>query len=1036
MANFKKACAWILSALMSVSVLPQVMAEEAQTAYAWVEAEDFTVLQGAFKTGNNEGASNGKHFVIEDTSAETASVSCTFTVPETAEYELDILSTKVGVDYLSNPVWKLDDGEFASIGGAKSDAVFTVAYGSLNNQSMFWYTMGKKELQADTQYTLTLQFPRRTGPGNTWNDIVTNAFDAIAVVPTDWAWIPEGINKPSLKLNEYVVLNGANFYANNGYTVSDNNVYAFGMLADYETAPEVTYKVAMENAGNYEIWVDCEDSYANGISLANSATSYAVGEAGTYTAISANVLGETTQSIYNPKRGVSVNCGWQKAGKVKLSAGMNTLKFKARADAYSYWSVIRKIIVVPASYAWNPTISETPEQQELPAYAMLNGNDYSSNVGYEVHETGVHATKDVQIYTEQGITPELVYEFLLAADDKYDIWVDCANQYAPNGATAYAVGENGTYTNITNTAIGETTGTLPNLHRGVWVNCAWRKAGTVSLSAGSNILKLSVGQYDGYQDYWSMIRRIVVAPSAYNWKPTISEIPSQQPIPEYIKLGASEFTTASGYTNAGGTMKLDAYASAFAETPKLTYDFVVANTAPYDIWINCGNGNNSSWYPNAYAIGTNAPQIIRAQANGASTGVVNMFSAVNVDLAWKKVDTVQLRKGRTLTLSLTPGGQDSFGRYWSTFKEIAIVPAAWNWSPNQSATPCQIENNNIIWVEAESMPGLTSQMEPLKKETASSGAVLYKLTSEATNISADRVVTIPKAGDYSIYALASNPAVTVYTDFKVGIDGTYTNATQMPGFTAYTNPYDLGNGINITWLKLGDVNLSASAHSIGFACDETGADGRYIFGMDAFMLVPKNDSIDLTDLSVEDGIVALQKSALKLADDLNNVTADLTLPTVLANETTVTWASDNAAIDAATGAVTRGTTDQAVTLTATFSWLNAGTTYTRDVTYNVTVPGEAPYTVADFAVDGELVAGATLTASATVTNNTEAEASAILAIALYKGNDIILVDVDIKGYTDGTAYSASITLPDDITGCTVKTILWDMATMSPMADAI
>ncbi|MBE7045391.1 MAG: hypothetical protein E7397_07655, partial [Ruminococcaceae bacterium] len=774
MANFKKACAWILSALMSVSVLPQVMAEEAQTAYAWVEAEDFTVLQGTFKTADNEGASNGKHFVIEDTSVETASVSCTFTVPETAEYELDILSTKIGVDYLSNPVWKLDDGEFASIGGAKSDAVFTVAYGSLNNQSMFWYTMGKKELQADTQYTLTLQFPRRTGPGNTWNDLVTNAFDAIAVVPTDWVWIPDGNSKPEIVMNDYVAINAANYY---------------------------------------------------------------------------------------------------------------------------------------------------------------------SNVGYEVYESGVHATSDVEGYAAQGITPEVTYKFALAATDKYDIWVDCANQYAPNGATAYAVGENGTYTNITNTAIGEITGALPNFHRGVWENCAWRKAGTVSFNQGMNTLKFTVGQCDGYQDYWSMIRRFVVVPSAYNWKPTISETPSQQPIPEYLKLGASEFTTASGYTNVGGTMKLDAYASAFAETPKLTYDFVVANTAPYDIWINCGNGNSSSWYPNAYAIGTNAPQIIRAEANGASTGMVNMFSAVNVDLSWKKVDTVQLRKGRTLTLTLTPGSQDSFGRYWSTFKEIAIVPSTWNWSPNQAATPCKIENNNIIWVEAETMPGLTSKMEPVKNETASSGTVLFQLTSDATNISTDRVVTISEAGDYSIYALASNPAVTVYTDFKVGIDGTYTNATQMPGFTVYNTPYGLGNGISISWLKLGDVNLSASAHSISFTCDETGADGRYIFGIDAFVLVPKNDSIDLTGLSVEDGIIELQKSALKIADDLNNVTADLTLPTVLANETTVTWASDNDAINAATGAVTRGTTDQAVTLTATFSWLNAGTTYTKDVTYNVTVPG-------------------------------------------------------------------------------------------------
>ncbi|NEU30374.1 cell wall-binding repeat-containing protein [bacterium LRH843] len=84
--------------------------------------------------------------------------------------------------------------------------------------------------------------------------------------------------------------------------------------------------------------------------------------------------------------------------------------------------------------------------------------------------------------------------------------------------------------------------------------------------------------------------------------------------------------------------------------------------------------------------------------------------------------------------------------------------------------------------------------------------------------------------------------------------------------------------------------------------------------------------------------VDLDKAALVIAGDLNNVTADLTLPTTGTNGSTISWASSNAGVIATDGTVTRPNgADVQVTLTATIA-LTGATSATK--AFVVTVKGQ------------------------------------------------------------------------------------------------
>jgi len=691
-------------------------------------------------------------------------------------------------------------------------------------------------------------------------------------------------------------------------------------------------------------------------------------------------------------------------------------------------NAIDVVVVVPSDWSWTPNGFNLPSRS---AYVLKNGIAYTTNTNadgsakYEKSGNAVLAVDDTQY--ANGL-PVLTYDFEVDAGD-YEIWLDCGYKYRWSH-TGYSL-DGTNYKAVFGMQSGADTGTVYNYHRGANVKCAWRKLGVETLPEGENTLYLTPMNPDGLGDYWSIVRRVAIVPVSYSWVPAVSDIPTKS---SFVYTHAKSYDTNSGYSEGGNFM--GAF-GALSTLPQMAFTIYLQETDSYDIWVECSHGTDGS--VNAIKLDNTNAVNVGGFANGAVTESANI--GANHNASWKKAETRIIRKGKH-TLTLQPGEKDSLSRYRSMFGKIAVVPSSWNWTPEQSSIPAAVASD-VQFYEAESISSFNTQMSRFESaadapRAASARGALYILSSDATNLYADLTFKIPEDGEYSIYALASSPKTSVYSPFKTSFNGAEPNyVTQNQGFELYIgdeHSFSTSTGVAMDWMKVEDLSLSAGTYTYSFVVDEASSDNRYIFGLDVIAIVPKNDAIDLTGLTAAEGNAVLQASTIKLADDLSNVTENLTLPNEFIKDTDVEWTSSNTDVIDATGTVTRGSEDQNVVLTATFSVYNAGQTTTKAITYNITVPKIPTYTVTDVVVDNEIASNAVLTASTTVTNLTEENPNAILAIALYDGQGRLLkVDADVKAYTaEGTSYSASVTCPEDVTDVTVKTFLWNVTTQKPM----
>jgi len=178
-------------------------------------------------------------------------------------------------------------------------------------------------------------------------------------------------------------------------------------------------------------------------------------------------------------------------------------------------------------------------------------------------------------------------------------------------------------------------------------------------------------------------------------------------------------------------------------------------------------------------------------------------------------------------------------------------------------------------------------------------------------------VTDTKSFEAFVPKLAATDAEAVAADkLALNVAGDLSNVT-----ADLTLPGTGTNGTTITWAS---SNTAVIANN-GTVTQPSFTDGDAEVTLTA--TIEKNGEQDTKEFIVtvkrkaatDIEAVALDKDALGIAGDLANVTGDLTLPTTGANGSTITWASDNAAI-ASNGTVIRpafADGDAAVTLTAT-----------------------------------------------------------------------------------------------------------------------
>ncbi len=521
---------------------------------------------------------------------------------------------------------------------------------------------------------------------------------------------------------------------------------------------------------------------------------------------------------------------------------------------------------------------------------------------------------------------------------------------------------------------------------------------------------------------------------------------------EYVMKKAIDYKEAVGYADPYKCGIMGILGGSLTDPqPKLVYEFELANSGYYDIWIDTVTDRYASPFVECKLDNGNAMRN-RADTNCAETGRNDQ----NLPMGWTKIATVAIRKG-THTLEFDALWQSDYNRYISWIQRMAVVPSDWNWSPNMSDAPKKIDSK-IIWGEAESFvmdEGVNSEHD----ENASSGGYTFVMGEQTDGkvFNNDYSFKTEEAGEYTIYALGTPGDWENTSSYKFGIDGgTKTPLTSIEGDHTYwaDNQFAyLSSGVPIYWQRVCDAELNVGNHTISFEWDSPRTvDSNYLFALDLVAIVPKNDSIDLNAKGMADGIAELQASTI----DIPSVaTGDIDLPTVMGRDTTVTWTSSKPDVISNEGKVTIPAADTEVTLTATFNIVNKGVVMgatafdgsreDAEKRYNLTdedgkpIPITREYKVKvnnpksfAFTEASSLTPGSTVEAVAAMGESAEAS---VLYTAVYDNNGTLISVALDKLEGEGTAH-ASVTLPEgDLTGYKVRAFLWTPDNV-PIKDAI
>ena len=568
----------------------------------------------------------------------------------------------------------------------------------------------------------------------------------------------------------------------------------------------------------------------------------------------------------------------------------------------------------------------------------------------------------------------------------------------------------------------------------------WYKLGTVNLTAGEHTISILTDEKRSFDDFmYHTFDVVTVAPQSMNWKPTGVQKPDEN---SYIMKNADNYSEAVGYEKKDDNMLMGIIGGTQTDPqPKLTYNFKLDTTDYYDIWVDT---LSFEYYSDlvSWKIDTGAVTRNRAAANSKPT--IENYMGWGLDVSWIKVGSASIRKGEH-SLELDAIFNSGEGRYMSLINRVAIVPSSWGWTPNMALSPKNM-NSKIIWGEGESLSVGTDLIKREYDNNASSGALTFvnEALTEGTTISSDYGFTVEAAGDYTVYALGTPGSETWLSPYKCGIDGNVTPVKDNPEYTVYWSDFHSAyehNSVPIYWQKVCDVNdLIAGKHTLSFVCDSSReADSNYVFGLDMFAIVPKNDTIDLTAKGVAEGIAELQASTFNIP---TATIENIELPTKLGRDTTVVWSSDNTEVISNEGTVIAPSESTEVTLTATFNIINKGEVMTSKgendaaipVTkeYKVMVPANTPAESFAFTTESSIASGSVVEAFADV----DTEGVITLYTAIFDGQDrLIMVNMDTTN-AEKRSLRASVQLPDgDVTGYRAKAFLWT-SDYEPVKDAI
>lgn len=340
--------------------------------FTWLEAENGTVVSGAYEPVSEEQASGGGGMFLYTPDEETAQVDFTFSVSKAGEYDVKILTTAGDVDYLSNFSWSIDGGNYTACSRLKSKSVYN--YGTLN-QAVMWYSLGKTTLGTGSH-----TFSVKTDYKRFDDDFMYHYFDVVAIVPSTWEWTPNGIEQP-VKVKE---ARDTGLWINIGPNTNINQEGAYivdGVSAAVQgPKPEgtvyefpVTFKVPQE--GEYDVYF-CGSP--NNADYATPARYFLDG-------VDKGML-SASKSYKNIYSGMVAGdgCGmvWERIENLTLDTEEHTITFKydsTRAMDDWYVFVLRYLVFVPSGTQIDLTdLSRAQAAGEIAKSAITLDCDYDN----------------------------------------------------------------------------------------------------------------------------------------------------------------------------------------------------------------------------------------------------------------------------------------------------------------------------------------------------------------------------------------------------------------------------------------------------------------------------------------------------------------------------------------------------------------------------------------------------------------------------------------------------------------------------------
>ena len=524
-------------------------------------------------------------------------------------------------------------------------------------------------------------------------------------------------------------------------------------------------------------------------------------------------------------------------------------------------------------------------------------------------------------------------------------------------------------------------------------------------------------------------------------------IPTYAEAAEYIKIEAENYDPDSEkgdfkeYASAGASNGTVMLINSGINESTLDYSVDIPKSCNYDVWIlSCPTLNYLS--PLDWKFDDE-----EYKRNKTTIESVIYRSIFGVGMGWTKLGTEKLEEGaHKMSLKVKDKRSSTGNDMFYIADLIVLSPSAWKWAPDASVDSEPTDAGfKGMWIEAEKFS--KAEGFAVSQAAGASGGSYVSIinTKEEEDRKLEYEIAAPNNDDYDIYILGA-PVAPYISPIKYSFGGGEEKTAKNSEIKrVYTTP----TAIPVSWYKLNEEPVAMekdTEYTLAFSVESerTAAGGGYVNAIDAIVVTPSKTGLALyggeeTDNMLARDITEIDKQQLSEAMDIYETDKDFKLPTAsFSGYTESKWESKDGAVEISdkTAIIHRKVgEDIAAKLGLTVWWKqnpNIVSAAEKEIVIKKAEKFEVnngTLTYADGSAIGEkLINGATVAASAEITNNREISDCAVMMV-VYFGKDGIMEKISVENIEldAGTSAIANavLKLPDDTENGYAEAYVWD-----------